>query len=130
MGHVHPVVAFRDPAGFRITKQVWVKTNCNGVQLTQVLLQRHKIKIEKTPEETLKKHYKVKLKTSQLFILPSFNEFLGGRPLNESKPSGYARSGKIVGPVLRSQVVDMESAEAYLLDGTFLGTLNQLRILG
>lgn len=129
MGHVHPVVAFRDPAGFRITKQVWVKTNCNGVQLTQVLLQRHKIKIEKNPEETLKEHYKVKLKTSQLFILPSFNEFLGGRPLNETKPSGYTRGGKIVGPVLRSQAIDMENAEAYLLDGTFLGTLNQLRIL-
>jgi len=129
MGHVHPVVAFRDPAGFRITKQVWVKANCNSAQLTQVLLQKHKIKIEKTPEETLRKHYKIKPRTSQLFIMPSFNDFLGGRPLNETKLSGNAKTEKIVGPVLRSQAVDIKNAETYLLDGTFLGTLNQLRIL-
>jgi len=129
MGHVHPVVAFRDPAGFRITKQVWVKANCNSAQLTQVLLQKHKIKIEKTPEETLRKHYEIKPRTSQLFIMPSFNDFLGGRPLNERKLSGDAKTEKIVGPVLRSQAVDIKNAETYLLDGTFLGTLNQLRIL-
>jgi hypothetical protein len=129
MGHVHPVVAFRDPAGFRITKQVWVKANCNRTKLTQVLLQKHKIKIEKNPEETLLKHYKIKPKTSQLFIMPSFNDFLGGRPLNRRKFAGKAESERIVGPVLRSESVDMEKAETYLLDGTFLGTLNQLKNL-
>jgi len=129
MGHVHPVVAFRDPAGFRITKQVWVKANCNRTKLTQVLLQKHKVKIEKNPEETLLKHYKIKPKTSRLFIMPSFNDFLGGRPLNERKLAGKAESERIVGPVLRSESVDMENAETYLLDGTFLGTLNQLKNL-
>jgi hypothetical protein len=125
MGHVHPVVAFQDPAGFRITKQVWVKANCNGTQLTKILLQRHKVKIEKNPEETLLKHYKIKPKTSQLFIMPSFNEFLGGKPLNKGK----AGKERIVGPVLRSEAVDMENAETYLLDGTYLGTLSQLKTL-
>jgi hypothetical protein len=125
MGHVHPVVAFQDPAGFRITKQVWIKAKCNGIQLTKMLLQRYKMKIEKNPEETLFKHYKIKPKTSNLFIMPSFNEFLGGKPLNKGK-SGKER---IVGPILRSEVVDMENAEAYLLDGTYLGTLNQLKPL-
>ena len=129
MGHVHPVVAFRDPAGFRITKQVWVKANCNSVKLTQVLLQKHKIKIKKNAEETLLKHYKIKPKTSQLFIMPSFNDFLGGRPLNGRKFAGKAETERIVGPVLRSESVDMENAETYLLDGTFLGTLNQLKNL-
>ncbi len=129
MGHVHPIVVFRDPAGFRITKQVWVKANCNRTKLTQVLLQKRKIKIEKNAEETLLKYYEIKPKTSQLFIMPSFNDFLGGRPLNERKLAGKAESEKIVGPVLRSESVDMENAETYLLDGTFLGTLNQLKIL-
>jgi putative SbcD/Mre11-related phosphoesterase len=129
MGHVHPVVAFRDPAGFRIIKQVWIKANCNSAQLTQVLLQKHKIEIENTSEETLWGHYKVKPKTSQLFIMPSFNDFLGGRPLNERKSIGNSKKDRIVGPVLRSEAVDMEHAETYLLDGTFLGTLNQLKIL-
>jgi hypothetical protein len=129
MGHVHPIIALRDPAGFRITKQVWVKANCNSVKLTQVLLQKHKIKIEKNAEETLLKYYKIKPKTSQLFVMPSFNDFLGGRPLNERKLAGKAESERIAGPVLRSESVDMENAETYLLDGTFLGTLNQLKNL-
>jgi len=126
MAHVHPIVAFRDPAEFRITRQVWVKMECNGTKLTETLLQKNRIKIEKSVEGTLRKHYKIKPETSQLFIMPSFNEFLGGRPLNKRKPSGTAR---IVGPVLRSKAVNMENAEIYLLDGTFLGTLNQLRTL-
>ena len=58
--------------------------------------------------------------------MPSFNEFLGGRPLNKTKTGATAR---IVGPVLRSKAVNMENAEIYLLDGTFLGTLSQLRTL-
>jgi len=117
MGHVHPVVAFRDPAGFRITKQVWVKAKCNSVGLAKTILEKHKVKSSD-----------IKPKTSQIFIMPSFNEFLGGRPLNERK-LGKASNEKIVGPVLRSEAVDMENAEAYLLDGTFLGTLKQLKIL-
>jgi putative SbcD/Mre11-related phosphoesterase len=128
MGHVHPVVAFRDPAGFRITRQVWVKASCNGTELAETLIKKHKIKIEKNSEETLWKHYRIKPRSSQLFIMPSFNEFLGGRPLNKRK-SGGSGLKRIVGPVLRSEAVDVENAETFLLDGTYLGTLDQLRTL-
>ena len=129
MGHVHPVVAFRDPAGFRITRQVWVKASCNGTELAETLIQKHKIKIEKNSEETLWQHYGIKPRASELFIMPSFNEFLGGRPLNKRKPGGSGLK-RIVGPVLRSEAVDVENAETFLLDGTYLGTLDQLRTLG
>ena len=127
MGHVHPMVAFRDPAGFRISRQVWVKADCNAMALTKVLLQKHRIKVEKTPEETLRKHFKTNARTTQLFIMPSFNDFLGGRPLNEKRLDQPKTD--IVGPVLRSEAVNMENAETYLLDGTFLGTLGQLKTL-
>ena len=126
MGHVHPIVAFRDPAGFRITRQVWVKVDCDGTKLAETLLRRSRTKIEKNVETTFRKRYGIKPQTSQLFIMSSFNEFLGGRPLNSRQPCGTTR---IVGPVLRSKAVDMKNAEIYLLDGTFLGTLNQLRNL-
>jgi hypothetical protein len=33
----------------------------------------------------------------------------------------------MIGPVLRSEAVDISTSEIYLLDGTYLGTLNQLR---
>jgi putative SbcD/Mre11-related phosphoesterase len=129
MGHIHPVVGLRDPAGFRISKQVWVKASCNKTKLAKVLLQKHNIKIEKSPEQTLLRHYRIKPRTQRLFIMPSFNDFLGGKPLNEMRLSGNVKSEMIAGPVLRSEAVDMEKAETYLLDGTFLGTLDQLRTL-
>jgi len=128
MGHVHPVVAFRDRAGFRITRQVWVKIRYDSRKLSETLLTKNGIKIKENAEVTLWKRYRVKPKTSQLFIMPSFNDFLGGRPLNEAHYEG--KSGGIVGPVLRSGSAEMARAETYLLDGTFLGTLSQLKSLG
>jgi putative SbcD/Mre11-related phosphoesterase len=129
MGHLHPVVVFRDPTGFKITRQVWVKAQCNTNQLSKTLLQKDRIKIEDTPEATVKKHYNFKPQTAQIFIMPSFNDFLGGRPINETRSRKELGSEALIGPVLRSQAVDVDNAELYLLDGTYLGTLNQLRRL-
>jgi putative SbcD/Mre11-related phosphoesterase len=129
MGHLHPVVVFRDPAGFRITRQVWIKAKCNTDGLSKILLQKHGVKIEGTPEATVKKHYNFNPKTTQIFIMPSFNDFLGGRPINDTKPRKEGQPQTMIGPVLRSETVDMDNAEIYLLDGTYLGTLNQLRRL-
>jgi len=128
MGHVHPVIVLRDPAGFRITRQVWVKAKCDSDQLAEILLQKHGMKIEGNAQKTFLKHYKVKPRTTQLFIMPSFNEFLGGKPLNEDMAEN--RSEKIVGPILRAEAVDLKNAEVYLLDGTFLGFLSQLEVFG
>jgi putative SbcD/Mre11-related phosphoesterase len=129
MGHLHPVVVFRDPTGFKITRQVWMKAQCNTNQLSKLLLQKYKIKIEDTPEATVKKHYGFKPQTAQIFIMPSFNDFLGGRPVNEAKPRKKPGSEALIGPVLRLEAVDVGNSELYLLDGTYLGTLNQLRRL-
>lgn len=126
MGHMHPIIAFRDPMGFRIIKQVWVKAKCDKIQLIKILLEKHRIKMEgENPEKTLFKHYKIRPKTEEIFIMPSFNDFLGGKPLNErqSKKANAA----YIGPILRSDVVDMENAELYMLDGTFLGAFSQLK---
>jgi metallophosphoesterase superfamily enzyme len=129
MGHLHPVVVFRDPGGFRITRQVWVKAKCHTIKLAETLLQKHRIKIDSTPETSVKKHYNFKPRTNQLYIMPSFNDFLGGRPINETKPRKKGQTPTMIGPVLRSEAVDIDNSEIYLLDGTFLGTLNQLRRL-
>ncbi len=129
MGHLHPVVVFRDPAGFKITRQAWMLANCNSEALAKILLQKHNVKIEGSVAETLMKHYKIKLKTTQIFIMPSFNDFLGGRPINETRPRKEVGSEALIGPVLRSEAVDVDNSELYLLDGTYLGTLNQLRNL-
>ncbi|MGD0449837.1 MAG: metallophosphoesterase [Candidatus Bathyarchaeia archaeon] len=129
MGHLHPVVVFRDPAGFKITRQIWMKANCNTEALGKILLQKHNIKIEGNVAETLRKHYAASLKAKEIFIMPSFNDFLGGRPVNETRPRKEIGTESLIGPVLRSEAVDVDNSELYLLDGTYLGTLNQLRSL-
>ena len=126
MGHVHPVVVFRDPSGFRITNQVWVKAKCRTEQLSKTLLQKHRMKVEGTVEATVKKHYGFFPSATEALIMPSFNDFLGGRAMNETKP-GKAGQASMIGPMLRNGILDMDNAEIYLLDGTYLGTLNQLR---
>jgi putative SbcD/Mre11-related phosphoesterase len=109
MGHLHPVVVFRDPAGFKLTRQVWMKAYCNAEALAKILLQKHGVKIEGTVEETLQKHYRVKPRTRQVFIMPSFSDFLGGRPVNETRPRKELGSEALIGPVLRSEAVDVDN---------------------
>ncbi len=127
MGHLHPVVVFHDPAGFKITRQAWMKAQCNTGALAELLLKKHGVKIEGTVEDTVRKHYGFKPQTTQLFVMPSFNDFLGGRAVNEVRQRKELGSDALIGPVFRSEAVDVEKAELYLLDGTYLGTLNQVR---
>ncbi|RLG92994.1 phosphoesterase [Candidatus Bathyarchaeota archaeon] len=116
MGHVHPVIAFRDPLGFRIIKQVWIKAKLNPSTLAEQIL-------KKSAQQTGEK---LKMKAKKLVIMPQFNDFLGGRPINE-KPL-EKKSEKIVGPILRSRSVDLENAEIYMLDGTYLGKIGEWRL--
>jgi putative SbcD/Mre11-related phosphoesterase len=128
-GHIHPTVLIRDPMGFRMTRQVLVKAPCDGMKLAKSLLNRLGAKKNSNNlSAVLKEQYKVKVKVSQLFIMPSFNQFLGGRPINE-RNRGKKKSEAFIGPILRSGCVNMDEAEVYLLDGTFLGTVAQLKAL-
>ncbi|MBS7659352.1 hypothetical protein KEJ28_01485, partial [Candidatus Bathyarchaeota archaeon] len=124
MGHVHPIISLRDPAGFKITRQVWVRTNVERIKFAEAIASKYGIKPQYTREAFSK--LGIKPRTSKLFIMPSFNDFLGGKPLNESDET--ANKDEILGPVLRTEAVKMSEAEIYLLDGTFLGTLNQLKL--
>jgi uncharacterized protein len=129
MGHLHPIVVFRDPAGFKLTRQAWMRVDCDSHVLAKILLRKHGVKIEGSVEEALQKHFGIKPNTTQMFIMPSFNDFLGGRPINETRPRKELGAETLFGPVLRSDAVDVDNSELYLLDGTYLGTLNQLRQL-
>jgi len=127
-GHVHPTIAIRDPMGFRMTKQVFVKAPCDGEQLAKSLLNHLGTKMETDISGVLNEQHKVKLNVSQLFIMPSFNQFLGGRPINERRKR-KKKTEAFIGPILRSGCVNIDDAEVYLLDGTFLGTVDQLKAL-
>ncbi len=130
IGHVHPTVMFRDPLGLRITAQVWVKAQLNQKRFAEAFLKGIgvKVKSDEPPLESLRQRFNLQFKASDLFIMPYFNDFLGGRPINRHIKRG-AKSVEYLGPILRSGCVDIENAEIYLLDGSFLGTVSQLSSL-
>jgi putative SbcD/Mre11-related phosphoesterase len=125
-GHVHPTVAIRDPMGLRITRQVFIKAPCNSEQLAKSLQNYQGTKVGADVSSVLNDQHKVQLRVEQLFILPSFNQFLGGRPINEKRRI-KKRTDAYIGPILRSGCMNIDDAEVYLLDGTFLGTVKQLK---
>ena len=129
IGHVQPTVTFRDPIGFRMTRQVWVKATCNAAQLAKSIFKHLNIKVDRNVADILKNRFNTKLKVSQLLILPSFNRLLGGLPMNQKGIGKSAKVKMFISPILRSNIVDIDNAELYLLDGTLLGTINQLRNL-
>ena len=130
VGHVHPVVVFKDPMGFRITRQVWLRAPCNGELLAKFVLRRSGVKLgKKQPREILRDKYDIDLRAENLVIMPAFNDFLGGQAINRSSISRRRRFREFIGPVLRSGSINFEKAETYLLDGTFLGSLDRLMSL-
>lgn len=126
IGHVHPTVSIYDPKGLWMTQQVFVKLPCDGEKLAKMLLNYLGSKGAIKATGIRKEQHRVKVGVSQLFILPSFNQFLGGRPINER---GVKKVDPYIGPILRSGCLSINDAEAYLLDGTFLGTVKQLKSL-
>ncbi len=130
MGHLHPVVVFRDPLGFRITRQVWVRAKSNGQKLAEGVLKYQDVKYEGDPVAKFNKEYGVGVVDADCVIMPSFNDYLGGQPINRSHQEGWSQLyHEYMGPVLRSGAIDFENGEAYLFDGTFLGKVQDLREL-
>jgi len=127
-GHLHPVVAFTDALGYRITRPVWVRAPCDGSRLARMIMKESKRRRIKGIGVRVRERYGVELKVSRCLFVPPFNDFLGGRPINTRGRSG-TRWTKIdsFGPLLRGRIVDMNKAEVQLLDGTYLGTVKQLR---
>ena len=129
IGHLHPVVVFRDPLGFRITSQVWVEAKCDGLKLARTLLKKLKIKFGKDVTNAFEKEFGVVPRVNKLFIMPAFNDFLGGQPVNAGSICQEEKYRDFIGPILRSGAVNMSEAEVYMLDGTYLGRISQLRML-
>ena len=120
MGHLHPVVWFRDKLGIWTVKQVWVVTNCNGEKLAQAYLKYLNITPTTVPRDVLLTKTGVEIKDPKLIIVPAFNDLVGG-------VSVHNLARRLMGPIIRSTSVDVDAAEIYLLDGTYLGDSKQLQ---
>ena len=116
MGHVHPVVVFREGPYFRTSSRIWLLSDCDGSSLAEEMVKRGKARPDELGD----------IRAEKLLVMPSFNEFLGGQAVNRPRSGDES----FIGPVLRSRSVDLANAEVYMLDGTFLGTVGQLRRSG
>lgn len=57
----------------------------------------------------------------ELIVVPALNRSMGGSPVN-------LQGRKLLGPLLQSELVDLDNAQVHLLDGIFLGKLKDLRL--
>jgi len=120
MGHSHPVIRFEDNFGYRTVRHAWIKASLDLEKLRQSSSYRKFKSKEGSSRDNLEEKTP---KTGRLIIIPAFNDMLGGLQMNR-RPSS-----KLIGPLLRSGCVDIDDAEAYLLDGSFLGKIARLRQL-
>jgi len=100
MGHQHPAVAFRDGLGTRMSEVCWVRAPL--------------------AEEPFMKRYGEK-PDGEAILMPAFSEYGSGSPVNEGDD--------LLGPFLRNGFVDLARAKVFLLDGVYLGLLEDLRLL-
>ena len=102
MGHNHPNILFTDELGGKLYKPCWV---------------RAKFKPEVTQEK-----YSDFNPSAELIVLPSFNQLGTGTSINVPKQ-------RLLGPILKNGLADMDNARITLLDGTYLGKLKDLQDL-
>lgn len=106
MAHNHPAVLFTDKLGHRSILPAWIRANFD--------------------ENIIRQHYHItadKKIPRCLTIMPAFNELCGGIPFNEGSHED------LLGPISTSGAIKLESADAYLLDGTYIGKIKNLRSL-
>jgi len=101
-GHNHPAIEFRDELGGRTIEPIWLRAKLNSKKFPKKLTPF----LKKPPE---------------ILIVPAFSELVGGAAVNRSMPK------ELIGPMFRAGGVKLDEAEAYLLDGTFLGKISGLR---
>lgn len=100
MAHNHPTVMFQDGIGRCSTEPCWMRGT-----FTHVPNQRYK----QMP--------------NTFVMIPAFNRMLGGSPVN-------IIGEDMLGPLINSDLVDIENAHLYLLDGLDLGKRRDLMIEG
>ena len=108
--HNHPTVRFTDTFGYSIVEPAWIRTRFN-VETMKARFGNLDFETERDWADP------------EVFIMPAFNELCGGVPFNESTQED------LLGPVFSSGGIELENAEVYLLDGTRLGLLRNIRKL-
>src|SRR5207302_11236062 len=101
------VVVFKDPLGFRITRQSWVRAKSNGQKLAEGVLKHESVKREGDSVEEYKKKFGITVVDAECIIMPSFNDYHGEQPINRSFRAGWTDPYRnYMGRVVESGAVD------------------------
>ena len=108
IAHNHPTIRFTDPLGASSAEPAWIRTRMNYQPLAE--------------------HYsatglELKWSDPEVIIMPAFCELCGGVAFNESVYDD------LLGPIFSSGTIDLDHAQVYLIDGTRLGKLKDLKKL-
>ncbi|MDY6864462.1 MAG: metallophosphoesterase [Halobacteriota archaeon] len=101
MGHNHPIVKLTDSLGYFKPMRVWLRA--------------------KFDREVILSHYgEMEYKDPLLVMVPAFNRLCGGISVN-------TESGSLLGPLLTSNAVDIDTADVYLINGTYIGDVRTVQ---
>ncbi|MBI2543076.1 MAG: metallophosphoesterase [Candidatus Aenigmarchaeota archaeon] len=99
-GHIQPSIEFKDKLGYRSRQQVWLRGRLDN--------------------SIVKKKYKINSAGKlNIIILPAFNTLSGS--LNVASDQNFS------GPLMTSKAMNLDNMRAYLLDGTYLGLLKNVK---
>ena len=121
MAHNHPTVMLNTPLGIRISERAWVRGKCDALHLAKAFLEQDNIKTQGDPLDDFRANYRVEPGNPEIIIMPMFNDLLGGLPVNYESPKS------LLGPLFRTEAVNMDLFDVYLLDGTYVGKVEFLR---
>lgn len=99
MGHVHPAIEFFT-GNFRSVEPCWLRCEINNKRFEE--------------------KFGIKTVFKQGIVMPSFNHIIGGMAFN-------SKDFEPLGPLLKNEVLKWKDADVYLLDGTSLGNLKDLK---
>lgn len=96
LAHNHPTVAFKEGLGNISAERCWLRCEVREGA-----------------------HQRYTELPSELIVVPALNRILGGSPVN-------LKGRKLLGPLFSNDMVDIDRAEVYLVDGVCLGTVKSL----
>jgi putative SbcD/Mre11-related phosphoesterase len=113
-GHIHPVYIVKEEIKQRGQKlPVWMQGCWNPKQLLKKMQHRNKLTKKLIPPDLTPKR-------ARIIFLPAFNPLISGYPVNTAKQP-FQGIWKTPG------LLPLEEMHLYLLDGTYLGLLSDLR---
>jgi putative SbcD/Mre11-related phosphoesterase len=122
MGHNHFSVEFREASGIRKVEPVWVVAHWNSEKIASEFLHSSNIKYQGNPLSAFQQKFGFEVGNPTIIIVPAFNPMLNGMKINRTPKERY------ISPILQHGIVDMEQAEIYLLDHTYLGLKKNLQL--